>query len=55
MAAQRRNLMQSHQSWTDDLPLCEMCGIGTATNCVYGSDGKGSQIHPNEDGHLRFR
>ncbi|KAK1886494.1 TGF-beta-activated kinase 1 and MAP3K7-binding protein 1, partial [Dissostichus eleginoides] len=32
-----------------------MCGIGTATNCVYGSDGKGSQIHPNEDGHLRFR
>ncbi|XP_034085959.1 TGF-beta-activated kinase 1 and MAP3K7-binding protein 1 isoform X1 [Gymnodraco acuticeps] len=55
MAAQRRNLMQSHQSWTDDLPLCEMCGVGTATNCVYGSDGKGSQIHPNEDGHLRFR
>ncbi|KAK5873347.1 hypothetical protein PBY51_018395 [Eleginops maclovinus] len=55
MAAQRRNLMQSHQSWTDDLPLCEMCGVGTATNCVYGSDGKGSQSHPNEDGHLRFR
>uniref|UniRef100_A0A3Q3WCD7 TGF-beta-activated kinase 1 and MAP3K7-binding protein 1 n=1 Tax=Mola mola TaxID=94237 RepID=A0A3Q3WCD7_MOLML len=55
MAAQRRNLMQSHQSWTDDLPLCQMCGVGTAPNCVYGPDGKGSQSHNNEDGHLRFR
>ncbi|XP_031734220.1 TGF-beta-activated kinase 1 and MAP3K7-binding protein 1 isoform X1 [Anarrhichthys ocellatus] len=44
-----------HQSWTDDLPLCEMCGVGTATNCVYGPDGKGTVSHPNEDGHLRFR
>ncbi|XP_029013875.1 TGF-beta-activated kinase 1 and MAP3K7-binding protein 1 isoform X2 [Betta splendens] len=55
MAAQRRTLMQSHQSWTDDLPLCEMCGVGTAPNSVYGPDGKGTQSHPNEDGHLRFR
>lgn len=48
--------MQSqHQSWTDDLPLCQMCGVGTAPNCVYGPDGKGTQSHPNEDGHLRFR
>ncbi|XP_008314744.1 TGF-beta-activated kinase 1 and MAP3K7-binding protein 1 isoform X2 [Cynoglossus semilaevis] len=55
MAAQRRNLMQSHQSWTDDLPLCQLCGVGKAPNCVYGSDGKGTQSHPNEDAHLRFR
>uniref|UniRef100_A0A672FWV3 TGF-beta-activated kinase 1 and MAP3K7-binding protein 1 n=1 Tax=Salarias fasciatus TaxID=181472 RepID=A0A672FWV3_SALFA len=46
---------QQHQSWTDDLPLCQMCGVGTAPNCVYGPDGKGTQSHPNEDGHLRFR
>uniref|UniRef100_A0A3P8SJ14 TGF-beta-activated kinase 1 and MAP3K7-binding protein 1 n=1 Tax=Amphiprion percula TaxID=161767 RepID=A0A3P8SJ14_AMPPE len=32
-----------------------MCGVGTAPNCVYGSDGKSTQSHPNEDGHLRFR
>uniref|UniRef100_A0A3Q3LCR2 TGF-beta-activated kinase 1 and MAP3K7-binding protein 1 n=1 Tax=Mastacembelus armatus TaxID=205130 RepID=A0A3Q3LCR2_9TELE len=32
-----------------------MCGVGTAPNCVYGPDGKGTQSHPNEDGHLRFR
>ncbi|XP_034388644.1 TGF-beta-activated kinase 1 and MAP3K7-binding protein 1 isoform X1 [Cyclopterus lumpus] len=55
MAAQRRNLIQSHQSWTDDLPLCQLCGVGTAANCAYGTDGKGTQSHPNEDGHLRFR
>uniref|UniRef100_A0A665T3S0 TGF-beta activated kinase 1/MAP3K7 binding protein 1 n=1 Tax=Echeneis naucrates TaxID=173247 RepID=A0A665T3S0_ECHNA len=46
---------RSHQSWTDDLPLCQMCGVGTAPNCVYSPDGKGTQSHPNEDGHLRFR
>uniref|UniRef100_A0A8C1D2F8 Uncharacterized protein n=1 Tax=Cyprinus carpio TaxID=7962 RepID=A0A8C1D2F8_CYPCA len=55
MAAQRRSLMQSHQSWTDDLPLCQLCGVGSAPNCVYGPDGKGTQSHPNEDGHFRFR
>lgn len=55
MASQRRQMMQSHQSWTDDLPLCEMCGVGTAPNCTYGPDGKDTQSHPNEDGHFRFR
>ncbi|XP_042284679.1 TGF-beta-activated kinase 1 and MAP3K7-binding protein 1 isoform X1 [Thunnus maccoyii] len=55
MAAQPRNLMQSHQSWTDDLPLCKMCGVGTAPNCVYGPDGKGTESHPNEDGYLRLK
>ncbi|MBN3323418.1 TAB1 protein, partial [Atractosteus spatula] len=57
MAAQKRSLMQSgqQQSWTDDLPICRLCGVGTAANCVYSADGKGTQTHPNEDGHLRFR
>ncbi|KAJ8001642.1 hypothetical protein DPEC_G00171590 [Dallia pectoralis] len=56
MASHRRQRMQSreHQSWTDDLPLCQMCGVGTAPNCTYGPDGKGTQSHPNEDGHFRF-
>lgn len=55
MATQRRNLTQSPQSWTDDLPLCEMCGVGTAPNSVYGPDGASSQSHPYEDAHIRFR
>ncbi|XP_061685275.1 TGF-beta-activated kinase 1 and MAP3K7-binding protein 1 isoform X2 [Syngnathoides biaculeatus] len=49
------SLSKRHQSWTDDLPLCQLCGVGTAPNCVYGTDGKGTQSHPNEDTHLRFR
>ncbi|KAL4658100.1 TGF-beta-activated kinase 1 and MAP3K7-binding protein 1 isoform X1 [Arapaima gigas] len=56
MAAQRRNLMQSQQqSWTDDLPICHLSGVGSAANCMYGSDGKSTQMHSNEDGHFRFR
>ncbi|XP_028670956.1 TGF-beta-activated kinase 1 and MAP3K7-binding protein 1 isoform X1 [Erpetoichthys calabaricus] len=57
MAGQRRSLMQSEQqqSWTDDLPVCRLCGVGTATNCTYGPDGKGVEEHANEDGYLRFR
>ncbi|XP_016093271.1 TGF-beta-activated kinase 1 and MAP3K7-binding protein 1, partial [Sinocyclocheilus grahami] len=43
-----------HQSWTDALPLCQLCGVGSAPNCVYGPDGKGTQSHPNEDGHFCF-
>ncbi|XP_026111906.1 TGF-beta-activated kinase 1 and MAP3K7-binding protein 1 isoform X1 [Carassius auratus] len=54
MAAHRSSLMQSHQSWTDDLPLCQLCGVGSAPNCVYGPDGQGTQSHPNEDGHFCF-
>uniref|UniRef100_A0A671WC76 TGF-beta activated kinase 1 (MAP3K7) binding protein 1 n=1 Tax=Sparus aurata TaxID=8175 RepID=A0A671WC76_SPAAU len=52
MSAQRETCQKS---WTDDLPLCQMCGVGTAPNCVYGPDGKGTQSHTNEDGHLGFR
>ncbi|MED6263630.1 hypothetical protein CHARACLAT_006447, partial [Characodon lateralis] len=55
MAAEPRTLMQNQQSWTDDLPLCQMCGVGTAPNCVYRPDGKGTQSHPIEDRHLRLR
>ncbi|TRY58428.1 hypothetical protein DNTS_002056 [Danionella cerebrum] len=43
-----------HQSWTDALPLCSLCGVGSAPNCVYGPEGKAAQSHPNEDGHFRF-
>uniref|UniRef100_A0A4W4EBQ2 TGF-beta-activated kinase 1 and MAP3K7-binding protein 1 n=1 Tax=Electrophorus electricus TaxID=8005 RepID=A0A4W4EBQ2_ELEEL len=51
----RCNIFQRlHQSWTDDLPPCQQCGVGTAPNCVYGPDGKSSQSHPNEDCHFLF-
>ncbi|XP_038163551.1 TGF-beta-activated kinase 1 and MAP3K7-binding protein 1 [Cyprinodon tularosa] len=55
MAAEPRTMMQSQQSWTDDVPLCQMCGVGAAPNFVYSPDGKGSQSRPIEDRHLRLR
>ncbi|KAG9340366.1 hypothetical protein JZ751_021479 [Albula glossodonta] len=49
------SVYKQQQSWTDDLPLCQQCGVYSAANSVYGPDGKGTQCHPNEDGHFRFR
>ncbi|XP_041093730.1 TGF-beta-activated kinase 1 and MAP3K7-binding protein 1 [Polyodon spathula] len=43
------------QSWTDDLPLCQLCGVGSAVNRVYTPDGKAVQEHPYEDGYMRFQ
>ncbi|XP_016060779.1 PREDICTED: TGF-beta-activated kinase 1 and MAP3K7-binding protein 1 isoform X1 [Miniopterus natalensis] len=57
MAAQRRSLLQSEQqpSWTDDLPLCHLSGVGSASNRSYSADGKGIESHPPEDNWLKFR
>ncbi|CAI5785994.1 TGF-beta-activated kinase 1 and MAP3K7-binding protein 1 isoform X2 [Podarcis muralis] len=57
MAAARRSLLQSEQqpSWTDDLPLCQLSGVGSAPNRSYTTDGKGTEIHPLEDNWLKFR
>ncbi|XP_037016117.2 TGF-beta-activated kinase 1 and MAP3K7-binding protein 1 isoform X3 [Artibeus jamaicensis] len=57
MAAQRRSLLQSEQqpSWTDDLPLCHLSGVGSASNRTYSADGKGTESHPPEDSWLKFR
>ncbi|XP_020838298.1 TGF-beta-activated kinase 1 and MAP3K7-binding protein 1 isoform X2 [Phascolarctos cinereus] len=57
MAAQRRSLLQSEQqpSWTDDLPLCQLSGVGSAPNRTYSADGKGTESHPLEDHWLKFR
>ncbi|XP_015672205.1 TGF-beta-activated kinase 1 and MAP3K7-binding protein 1 isoform X2 [Protobothrops mucrosquamatus] len=42
-------------SWTDDLPLCQLSGVGSASNRSYTTDGKGTEIHPLEDNWLKFR
>ncbi|XP_028727007.1 TGF-beta-activated kinase 1 and MAP3K7-binding protein 1 isoform X2 [Peromyscus leucopus] len=57
MAAQRMSLLQSEQqpSWTDDLPLCHLSGVGSASNRSYAADGKGIESHPPEDSWLKFR
>ncbi|XP_042200942.1 TGF-beta-activated kinase 1 and MAP3K7-binding protein 1 [Callorhinchus milii] len=56
MAAQRRRQLQTEQtSWTDDLPVCQLSGIGHCTNQVYQADGSSTEGHSLEDGWLRFR
>ncbi|XP_075039016.1 TGF-beta-activated kinase 1 and MAP3K7-binding protein 1-like [Mixophyes fleayi] len=56
MAALRGSLLQSEQlSWTDDLPLCHLSGVGSATNRTYNSEGLGKEEHPCEDNWLKFR
>ncbi|GCB80027.1 hypothetical protein scyTo_0019649, partial [Scyliorhinus torazame] len=42
-------------SWTDDLTVCQLSGIGYGTNRVYQVDGTSSEGHTLEDGWLRFR
>nr|XP_033785376.1 TGF-beta-activated kinase 1 and MAP3K7-binding protein 1 isoform X2 [Geotrypetes seraphini] len=46
---------EQQPSWTDDLPLCQLSGVGTAPNCMYTTDGKGKEEHPWEDNWLKFR
>ncbi|XP_030064323.1 TGF-beta-activated kinase 1 and MAP3K7-binding protein 1 isoform X3 [Microcaecilia unicolor] len=48
------SLKEQQLSWTDDLPLCQLSGVGTATNCTYNSDIKGKEEHPLEDNWLKF-
>ncbi|ELK08005.1 Mitogen-activated protein kinase kinase kinase 7-interacting protein 1 [Pteropus alecto] len=51
-------LSLSHEqqpSWTDDLPLCHLSGVGSASNRSYSADGKGTESHPLEDNWLKFR
>ncbi|XP_071983753.1 TGF-beta-activated kinase 1 and MAP3K7-binding protein 1 isoform X3 [Engystomops pustulosus] len=42
-------------SWTDDLPLCHLSGVGSATNRSYNSEGAAKEEHPGEDNWLKFR
>lgn len=57
MAAHRRSLPQNEQqpSWTDDLPPCQLSGVGSAPNCSYTSEGQDKEEHPFEDNWLKFR
>ncbi|KAJ8791702.1 hypothetical protein J1605_020424 [Eschrichtius robustus] len=47
--------LEQQPSWTDDLPLCHLSGVGSASNRSYSADGKGTESHPPEDNWLKFR
>ncbi|XP_075039015.1 uncharacterized protein LOC142099457 isoform X2 [Mixophyes fleayi] len=47
--------MEEQLSWTDDLPLCHLSGVESATNQTYNSEGLAKEEHPCEDNWLKFR
>lgn len=46
---------ESTRSWTDDLPVCHLSGVGFSTNQVYRRDGTPSEQHEFEDKSFHFR
>ncbi|XP_022095510.1 TGF-beta-activated kinase 1 and MAP3K7-binding protein 1-like [Acanthaster planci] len=42
-------------SWTDDLPVCHLSGIGYSTNQIYRQDGAREEEHEFEDRFFHFR
>ena len=45
----------STPSWTDDLPTCNVSGIGYSTNQVYRPDGAREEEHAFEDRCFHFQ
>ncbi len=46
---------QSETSWTDDLPVCHLSGVGFATNQIYRKDGFRREEHEFEDRSIHVR
>lgn len=43
------------RSWTDDLPVCRLSGVGFSTNQIYREDGYRQEEHPFEDRSFHCR
>ncbi|KAL1490937.1 hypothetical protein ABEB36_011606 [Hypothenemus hampei] len=43
------------ESWTDDLPVCKLSGMGFSTNQIYREDGHPQEDHPYEDTSSHFQ
>ncbi|GIZ04124.1 TGF-beta-activated kinase 1 and MAP3K7-binding protein 1 [Caerostris extrusa] len=54
MDALRLNFQESHYSWTDDLPVCPVSGVGFSTNQKYWKGGFRREEHPFEDRSFHF-
>ncbi|CAL1263439.1 unnamed protein product [Larinioides sclopetarius] len=55
MEALRLNYQEPSHSWTDDLPVCPLSGVGFSTNQKYRPDGFRREEHPFEDRSFHFR
>lgn len=43
------------KSWTDDLEVCKLSGIGFSTNQIYREDGNRQQDHEFEDRSFHYK
>ncbi|XP_005094474.1 TGF-beta-activated kinase 1 and MAP3K7-binding protein 1 isoform X2 [Aplysia californica] len=50
----RFSMQDSALSWTDDLPVCHLSGVGLSTNQVYREDGNRREAHGCEDRNFHF-
>ncbi|KAK7507282.1 hypothetical protein BaRGS_00001217 [Batillaria attramentaria] len=51
----RLMMQQGHAlSWTDDLPVCHLSGVGLSTNQIYREDGNRREEHEYEDRNFHF-
>ncbi|GIX73530.1 TGF-beta-activated kinase 1 and MAP3K7-binding protein 1 [Caerostris darwini] len=55
MDALRLNFQESYHSWTDDLPVCPVSGVGFSTNQKYWKGGFRREEHPFEDRSFHFQ
>lgn len=55
LEAVRINFQESCHSWTDDLPVCQLSGVGSSTNQKYRVDGIRREEHAFEDKSFHFR
>ncbi|XP_002735144.1 TGF-beta-activated kinase 1 and MAP3K7-binding protein 1-like [Saccoglossus kowalevskii] len=53
--APRVGLQSQSLSWTDDLPVCRLSGVGFSTNQIYREDGGRLEEHEFEDHCFHFR
>ncbi|XP_013386022.1 TGF-beta-activated kinase 1 and MAP3K7-binding protein 1 [Lingula anatina] len=51
----RVGLQDQPTSWTDDLPVCYLSGVGFSTNQIYREDGFRREEHEFEDRSFHFR
>lgn len=55
LEALRSNYHEPCHSWTDDLPVCPLSGVGSCTNQRYRADGFRREEHSFEDRSFHFK
>ncbi|CAL4084288.1 unnamed protein product, partial [Meganyctiphanes norvegica] len=46
--------VRNNDTWTDDLPICKLSGVGMSANQMYREDGTPCSEHEYEDRSIHF-